>query len=85
MSNLPEWSSASEVYRKAYRTLELMAQKGHATPGHGYYHGKHYIQTRQGTISEDMRDLIDALNEGDEARIKGLLLMTHIYPFAPSA
>jgi hypothetical protein len=30
-------------------------------------------------ISEPAKDLIEALNSGDEERIKGLLLMTHIY------
>ncbi len=67
LGNLPTWKSASAVYRKAYRTLELMAERGHVKRGHHCCYP-----------SQDMRDLIDALNKGDEEQIKGLLIMTHV-------
>jgi hypothetical protein len=51
-----------------------MARAGHATPA---------VTTRRGRIispgwvSADMDDLIDALNKGDEERIKAALLWRH--------
>ena len=80
MSNLPTWSGASACYSRAYRVLESMAKR--ASP---------YQMVRMGDTSgrrsssyiiaynEDMNELIDALNKGDEERIKGLLLLTHVY------
>lgn len=70
--NLPSWNGASAVYRKAYRTLALMAQAGHVLKS-----------GRLGICypSQDMRDLITALDKGDEEQIKGLLLMTWVYPY----
>jgi len=83
MSNLPNWPSASAVYSKAYRVLERMAERGHATPGSTYKTrtGK-TVTVTQGHVSDDMARLIDALNAGDEETIKGLLLLTWIYPTA---
>ncbi len=80
MSNLPPWPGAREVYSRAYRKLEGTAAKGHATPG---FAGKRRriagglsapIGAYSGHVSPEMRDLIDALNRGDEERIKAHLL-----------
>lgn len=57
--SLPTWAGASSAYSRAYRTLERMARNGHVSKRH---------------VSEEMHDLIEALNEGNEERIKGLLL-----------
>lgn len=82
--NLPSFSKASEVYSKAYRVLERMARRGHVTMGRYCAVGRNLkgkaIMDQQRHVSDEMRDLIDALDAGDEEKIKGLLLMTHIYP-----
>jgi len=75
MSNLPSWPGAAAVYSKAYRVLENMARRGHATPP-VKRRGK---IVKPGTVSDEMEALIDALNRGDEETIKGLLLQTHVY------
>ena len=65
---LPEWPGASHCYSKAYRILEAMAKRGGVR------------ETFLGCMpSRDMDRLIEALNEGNEEEIKGLLLMTHVY------
>jgi hypothetical protein len=81
MSNLPSWKGASEVYSKAYLVLGNMArsERGHAKSASGYWRGKKWIQTDAGYVSDEMKALIDALNDGDEEKIKGLLLCTHVY------
>lgn len=58
-SNLPIWRGAEGAYRRAYRILDSMAKAGHVKRGH-----------RQCFPSQEMRDIIDALNKGDEATIK---------------
>lgn len=71
-SNLPSWSGADACYSKAYRILEEMAKNGHVTQSD-------YMLTRRRVIrycvpSPEMEDWIDALNKGDEERIKAKLL-----------
>lgn len=84
-ADVPSWSGASEVYSKASKVLDYMAQHGHVTPG-----GKSWVATGkdvkrrsmmsgQKSVSDDMRNLIEALDEGDEERIKGLLLLYRQY------
>jgi len=68
MSNLPEWSGAQHCYSKAYKVLENMASRGHVTKGRS-----------QCFVSDEMTDLIKALDKGDEETIKGLLAYDHIY------
>lgn len=74
MSNLPNWPAAAQVYSKAYRVLETMAASGH-------------VQRRwnfRGWVcspSQDMIDLIDALKEGNEEQIKGMLLLPHYFQY----
>ena len=77
MSNLPNWKAADIVYSKAYRVLESLAERGHATPAIGLlrYKNGYPIYSAAGYVSDTMQRLIDALGEGDEETIKGLLLM----------
>ncbi len=65
-SNLPNWPGASSCYSRAYRRLKEMAANGHVTAG--------YNRGPRVYVSEEMRDLIDALNQGDEEAIKSALL-----------
>ena len=67
-SNLPNWDGASAVYSRCYRFLELMAQNGHVSQS--YWRGKPTC-----TTSEEMDLLVSALNEGDEERLKGLVML----------
>ena len=62
MSNLPKWRGAQAVYSRAYAMLTSMS-RSHVSIVRGYC-----------VVSDDMRLIIDALNSGDEERIKGLLL-----------
>ena len=67
VSNLPSWPGASAAYSKAYANLEAMASSGHVpVTGKGPHTQAH--------PSEEMRDAIDALNKGDEIRIKAFNL-----------
>ncbi len=63
---LPNWPGASSAYSKAYRHLEHLAENGHAK--------KFYWGGWKCSVSQDMSDLIDALNKGDEEAIKATLL-----------
>ena len=72
MSNLPSWPSASKVYSKAYKYLNLMGINGHAKPARKNKRGK-IIQ--QGSVSNEMEELIDALNSGNEEKLKGLMFL----------
>lgn len=67
MSNLPKWPGASAVYSKTYRRLEIMAQQGHIT--RSYHRGRYHC-----TPSQEMTDLIHAIDRGDEETIKAALL-----------
>lgn len=67
MDNLPKWAGAGHCYTKAYRFLDQMRANGHVV--------RRGIGRRAVcTVSDEMRDLIDALDHGDEERIKGLLM-----------
>lgn len=76
MSNLPNWAGAEAVYSKAYAVLANMANRGHVTQTNKIVGRKNQTVCY---VSDDMENLIDALNKGDEEKIKGLLLYTHIY------
>lgn len=63
MSNLPNWPGAQVCYRRAYHLLTLMS-------------AKHVAIVRGRCVpSDEMNELIDALNRGDEERIKGLIML----------
>lgn len=68
MSDLPNWPGADVCYSRAYRLLEKMAAAGHVTR---VKHGRRY----RCEVSQEMRDLITALDRGDEEYIKGTLLV----------
>lgn len=69
---VPKWRGASRVYSLAYKVLKLMAQDGHATPPKR--HKKTGRILKRGYVSETMHDLMVALDEGDEEKLKGMLL-----------
>lgn len=73
MDNLPKWAGAGHCYTKAYRFLDQMRANGHVVRRGSQKVGRRVVCT----VSDDMRDLIDALNHGDEERIKYLLM---VYP-----
>jgi hypothetical protein len=73
--NLPAWQGASECYSKAYKILANMAQNGHVKRHWIPYSKDHrYVNQYCCYPSTDMTDLIDALNSGNEEKIKGMLL-----------
>lgn len=76
MSNLPSWRGASETYSKAYRVLDQMAADGHVSIR--FWCGKITCSP-----SQDMEDLIDALNKGNEEKIKGLLMLARDRGYKP--
>lgn len=71
--SLPSWPGADHCYSKAYRLLESMARNGHVSRSYNYYRGGRYC-----TPSQDMKDLIDALDKGDEEAIKAALLYSSL-------
>lgn len=67
-SNLPDWPGADICYSRAYRLLECMAKKGHATPAQTNRRGRAVFA---GYVSDDMKS---ALDSGDEESIKGMMI-----------
>jgi hypothetical protein len=65
--NLPKWPGASHCYGKAYAMLARMGAGGHVAASKA--------RPRQCVPSDEMIDLIDALNKGHEERVKGLLMV----------
>lgn len=83
MSNLPNWPHASKVYSRAYHILENMARAGHVKPA--IYSKKEFLHRyasssntpkllKQGQVSQEMIDFIEALNQGNEELIKWHIL-----------
>ena len=72
MSNLPEWPGAAHCYSQAYRLLEKWGARNYATTK---FKGK----IKCPTPSDEMKSLIDALDRGDEEKIKGILLLGDEY------
>ena len=78
---LPKWPGASVCYSRAQRLLQHMAdnagtahdvtmpKSGEKNPYQALRKSRSFIRR-----TPDMDELICALNEGDEERIKGLLL-----------
>ncbi len=85
---LPNWPGAAEVYSRAYRTLECMAQSGHVVRGFiqpvGRGLNSTVIKTRQCHVSEEMGELIEALNSGDEETIKHIMWKRRVYGDVPT-
>ncbi len=80
---LPAWSGADRVYDKAQWLLERMARSGHVSKGIYGAHGRDVkgkaIMSVSVVPSQAMVDLIDAMNSGDEERLKGLILTETMY------
>ena len=72
--NCPTWPGASKVYSRIYRGLENMRDNGHVR--RSLWYGKATCYT-----SQEMDDIITALNEGDEETLKGWVfwLIDHGY------
>lgn len=66
---VPKWPGAEKVYGALQRVLAVMAKKGHATAAVTTKRGRILAP---GSVSDEMRDLIDALNRGDEEQLKAL-------------
>lgn len=65
--NLPSWPGADSCYSRSYVILAEMAKNGHVTQTKNRFVTRCYV-------SPEMEDWIDALNKGDEERIKAKLL-----------
>ena len=76
--DLPLWAGAKEAYTAAYAMLRKMATElGHVR----------IVRDRKGKpvgseSSQDMRDIIEALNKGDEEQVKGYLALGRTYGWA---
>jgi len=75
IDNLPSWKNASQVYSNAYKMLETMRDNKAKRIGNdvGYLMNV--------SVDHNMKNLIDALNEGNEEKIKGLILLYKSYGF----
>ena len=78
ISNLPKWEGADKVYSVAYTILANMGRAGHVTSPKLSKRGK---VLRPGTVSEEMQALIEALDKGEEERIKGLILSRRYFSY----
>lgn len=80
ISNLPKWAGAESCYSRAYAMLERMATTG----GHVTRHPATRRRAAYCTTTAEMDSIIDALNKGDEERIKAALLADR-FPLPPLA
>lgn len=70
---------AATCYSRAYKLLRWMAESGHVRQV------KNGRKTVRCEVSEDMADLIAALNRGDESTIKATLLSPRFFAAVHSA
>ncbi|MFO0449971.1 MAG: hypothetical protein ACK52I_15135 [Pseudomonadota bacterium] len=64
-SNLPDWPGADGAYRRTVIIIANMAKAGHIKRiGRG--------EKAKCEVSADLQDYIEAMNKGDEERIKAL-------------
>ena len=80
--SLPSWPGADAAYSKAYRIMEQMAKRGHViecVPARKRIKGR--STPLRVTVSDELQAYIDALNKGDEERIKGFNLQFMHYLF----
>lgn len=82
ISNLPKWLGAEHCYSRAYRLLERWGTANYAAAV-ANFKGK---RRRVGGAlvipcppTDEMKSLIDALNRGDEEKIKGILMLGDEY------
>jgi hypothetical protein len=75
--NLPSWPGASEVYRKLYALLAYKAQRGWVIRQWERRGWRCSVQNH----CNEMVDIIDALDEGNEEKLKAfqLLYLDDIY------
>jgi len=71
---LPKWPGAEYAYKTAYKILDAMGKAGYEAHTAMQKKLPKSKQTRY-SPSEDMRDFIDALDKGNEEKIKGYNLM----------
>lgn len=76
VSNLPDWIGAEGAYKNATEMLKKMGKNGHVSVQKNKW-GK----VLNCTPSEEMNDLIEALNSGNEEKIKGLVSLYRIYGY----
>lgn len=83
ISKLSNWPGAEHCYSRAYRLLERWGGANYAAAA-ANFKGKH---RRVGGVlvmpcpvpTDEMKSLIDALNKGDEEKIKGILMLGDEY------
>jgi hypothetical protein len=81
IDNLPTWPGAAAAYSLAYKITGNMARsRRHVTVRYNWL-GK----PCGSSPSDELKDYIDALNKGDEERIKGLNLLWTAYGFNDEA
>lgn len=78
MDNLPSWLGASNCYVKAQRILHAMAMRALYKYQSQNKRWRYHQKPDNWPTLEAVR-LMDALNDGDEELIKGLLAYKHIY------
>ncbi len=84
--NLPKWSGADRVYSNAYKMLKTMGESGHVSREFGRQKNEY----GWGPVDyycipdDDMNNLIEALDKGDEEKIKGLMMLYRSYGFDKS-
>ena len=83
VTNLPPWPGAKSCYSRAYRLLERMAANGHVTMGFDMGHPRgRGVDGRPLPLngcchpSQEMRDLIDALDVATTSSSSGLCSTT---------
>jgi hypothetical protein len=79
--NLPSWKNADRVYSNAYKMLESMAKNGHVQIEKNLNRQVNTYPKTHCVVSDDMNNLIEALDNGNEEEIKGLMLLYRAYNF----
>lgn len=77
----PNWPGADAVYGNLGRVLDMMSKSGHATAPKVHKRTRKIL--KPAFVSDEMRDLIDAMNRGNEEKLKGLQMQyRNRYPAA---
>lgn len=74
ISKLPCWPGAEHCYSRAYQLLERWGAANY-TAAVANFKGKHRRVGGCPAPTDEMKSLIDALNKGDEEKIKGILML----------
>lgn len=72
--NLPPWPGASSVYSYLYRVLEKRSNEAYLQRKEAGWHRKKTKadKARDRIVSDEFRDVISALNKGDEETLKAI-------------